>query len=324
MIRILCNIAALIGLACVSSVQVQAQAPAWPAKPIRLVVPYSPGGPTDVIARQIAVRLSTKLGQPVLVENRAGAGGGTGVEGVIRSAPDGYTLALVAPGPVAGMRALTKLPYTQAEIQYLTLVARSPSVVAVNGKLGINSLDDLLKLSRSKPGSLNFASAGSGTTPHIAGELLKQEARLDVVHVPYKGSGPAATALIAGEVQFTVNDLLLLLPHVAGGGVKILAIAGSQRVPQIPEVPTTGELGLPKVVMETHYGVIGPVGMPAAVQKKIRDTVVEIVGTAEMKDILLKNGGVPVVSSAEEYRDLMQSEYEKWRGVAERGNIKVD
>jgi len=302
----------------------QAQTAAWPTRPIRLVVPYAAGGPTDLIGRKVATLMAARLGQPIIIDNKLGAGGTIGVDNVLRSPPDGYTLALVAPGPVAGMFALAKVPYTQADIQYLTLLARNPAVIGVNVKSGIKTLAELVKAARNAPGTLNFSSAGLGTTPHIGSELFKQEAQIDVVHIAYKGTAPATAALLSGEVQFISTDLMALLPYAQSGAIRILAIAGARRVPQLPDVPTTAESGLPGVLMETNYGVLGPRGMPAEVQKKIRDTLDEVVRMPEMTELLAQLGAVPLTSTPDEYRSLMQSEYEKWKSVAARGNIRLD
>ena len=313
---------ALLATALLAATSAFAQA--WPAKPVRLVVPYAAGGPTDVIARKIGAQITARHGQPVVIDNRVGAGGTIGVDAVIKAAPDGYTLALVAPGPVAGMFALTKVGYPQSDIGFISLVARNPAVIGVNAKQGPRTLAELVKAAKDQPGKLNFSSAGNGTTPHIGSELFKQEAGLDVLHVAYKGAAPALTALIAGEVQFTSADLMALLPFAQQGQVRILAVSGSKRAAQIPDVPTTAELGLPGVVMETNYGVIGPRGLPPELQQRIRQVLDEAVHTADVKALLDQLGAVPVVSTSDEYRSLMESEVQKWKAVAAKGNIRID
>jgi tripartite-type tricarboxylate transporter receptor subunit TctC len=318
-VAVLCVVAAASFIA--SS---NAQAQAWPTKPIRLVVPYAAGGPTDAIARLLATKVSANLGQPVLVDNRGGAGGVIGVDAALRSAPDGYTFALTGPGPVAGMPNLSKVPYTLTDVQYLTLVARIPAVIVVRTDSGIATLADLIARAKASPGKLNYGSAGPGTTPHIGLELLKQEAGIDITHVPYKGAAPAVTALLGGEIQVAMLDLLPVLPHVTAGSLKILAIAGSARAPQFPSVPSTKELGLPEVVMDTNYGVIGPLGVPADVQKKFRDAVVAAVQSPEMKEQLLKQGAIAVTSTPQEYRALMQGEFDKWHAVVTKGKITLE
>lgn len=297
---------------------------AWPERPIRLVVPYAAGGPTDVMARKIGAHIAVKTGQPVIIDNKGGGGGTIGVDQVLKAKPDGYTLGLVAPGPVAGMFALSKVVYAQSDIGYISLVARNPAVIAVSAKSGIKTLAELTQSAKEKPGMLNFSSAGPGTTPHIGAELFKQEAQLDVVHIPYKGAAPAVTAVLSGEVQFISTDLMAVLPFAQQGQLRILAVVGTKRSPQIPDVPTTTELGLPKVVMETNYGVVGPKGIPVDLQKRIRSVLDEAVNSPDVKELLNQLGALAVTSSSDEYRALMESEYEKWKRVATKGNIRLD
>jgi len=315
---------ALILCALLTAAAAPAHAQDWPARPIRLVVPYAAGGPTDVIARLIAKKAGAALGQTIVVDNKAGAGGTIGVDATVKAAPDGYTFALAAPGPLAGMPNLMKMPYATTDVQYLTLVARIPSVVVVGKDAGLSTLPDLIKAAKAAPGKLNYSSAGPGTTPHIGAELLRQQAGIEVLHVPYKGAAPAVMAVLSGEVQFAMVDLLPALPHARSGGLKVLAVAGASRAPQLPDVPTTKELGLPKVLMDTHYGVIGPKGVPAAVERKFRDAVVAAVQSPELKAQFLEQGAVAVTSTPQEYRALMQAEFEKWREVVSKGRITLE
>ena len=261
----------------IAALSVTAQAQAWPTKPIRLIVPYAAGGPADVIARVVAKKVGSDVGQTIIVDNKGGAGGTIGVDAALKSAPDGYTFALVAQGPLAGMPNLMKVPYSLGDVQYLTFVARGPAVIVVGKDVAANSLPELVKLAKASPGKLNYGSAGPGTRPHIGAELLKQEAGIEMTHVPYKGAAPVVTALLGGEVQLAVVDLLNVLPHLTTGKLKILAVAGPSRAPQLPNVPTTKEAGLPGVVMDTNYGVIAPPGVPADVQKKFREAIVAAV-----------------------------------------------
>jgi tripartite-type tricarboxylate transporter receptor subunit TctC len=301
-----------------------ASAQAWPTKPIRVVVPYAPGGPADVIARLVAKKAGDTLGQTIIVENKAGAGGTIGVDAALKSAPDGYTFALTAQGPLAGMPNLMKAPYAIADIQYLTLVARGPAVVAVSKKVAADTLPDLVKLAKAEPGKLNYGSAGPGTTPHIAGELLKQEAGIDMTHVPYKGAGPAVTGLLGGEIDVAVVDLLNVLPHVAAGNLKVLAVASPSRAPQLPNVPTTKEAGLPNLVMDTSYGVIAPPGIPADVQAKFRDAIVGAVQSADLKEQMIKQGVVPLTTTAQDYKAAIQAESDKWKRVISTARITLE
>jgi tripartite-type tricarboxylate transporter receptor subunit TctC len=299
-------------------------ADAWPTRPIRLIVPYAAGGPTDVIARLIASKIGPALGQTVVVENKPGAGGTIGVDNMVRSQADGYTIALAAPGPLAGMQTLMKVPYSLDDIQYLTLVARIPAVIAVNGKAKYATLQDLVNDAKERPDQLNYGSAGAGTTPHIGGELFKQEAGIKIVHVAYKGAAPAVTAVLANEVQMTMVDLTPVLAQVASGGLKVLAIAGKNRAPQLPNVPTTAEAGLPGVLMDTNYGIIAPKGTPPEVSKKLRDAIVAALQDADLKDSFSKQGAQALTSTQTEYRDLMTQENLKWQKVVARGHITLE
>src|SRR3954470_20559785 len=221
--RLLCTAFALALTGSFTALPAAAQT--WPARPLKLIVPYAAGGPTDAIARLLATKMQATLGQAVVVDNRAGAGGTIGVDATAKAAPDGYTFALVAPGPLAGMPNLMKAPYALEDIQYLTLVAKIPSVLVVNSKSGIDSLEALVAKAKAEPGKLSYSSAGPGTTPHIGMEIFKDQAGVHILHVPYKGAAPAVTALLAGEVNVTMVDLLPVLPHVTSGALKVLAVA---------------------------------------------------------------------------------------------------
>ncbi len=296
----------------------------WPKQTIKMVVPYAPGGPTDIIARLLSTKVGAELGQSVIVDNKAGAGGTIGVAQVLKSAPDGYTFSLVAPGPISGMPNLTKLSYTPQDILYVTLVAKTSAVIAVQADSGIKTLADLIREAKAKPGKLNYGSAGHGTTTHLGVELLKQESGIDMVHVAYKGAAPALTALLAGEVQMVMLDMLPTLPHVASGKLKVLAIVGESRVPQMPDVPTTKEQGYSRVLMDAYYGIIGPQGLSPAVQNRVRQAFANAINSDEVKAAMAKLGAAGQTSSSEEYKKVMMADYEKWKAVIEKGQIKVN
>jgi tripartite-type tricarboxylate transporter receptor subunit TctC len=300
-----------------------AQAQDWPARPIKLIVPYAAGGPTDAIARLLAIKVGAALRQPVVVDNRAGAGGVIGVDATVKAPPDGYTIALVAPGPLAGMPNLMKAPYTLGDLQYLTLVAKIPSVVVVNKKSGIDSLEALVKKAKAEPGKLSYSSAGPGTTPHIGMEIFDDQAGIDMLHVPYKGAAPAITGLLGGEVQVAMVDLLPVLAHIQSGSLKALAVAATARAPQLPNVPTTAERGLPGVTMETTYGIVAPKGVPADIATKVRDAFVAAVEAPETQQQFLQQGALPVTSTAADYQRLMKAESDKWKNIIVKAKISM-
>jgi tripartite-type tricarboxylate transporter receptor subunit TctC len=322
--RIAALLRTCLGIAALALACAQAHAQAWPTRTVVFVVPYAAGGPADALARMVAKKMSATIGQPVVVENKPGFGGTIGVAATIKAAPDGYTFAVTGPGPLAGMPTLMKMPYSPGDYQHITLVARVPSVIVVNAGSGLDTLADLVARAKARPGALNYGSAGGGTTPHIAVELLKQEAAIDLTHVPYKGAAPAVTALLGGEVQLALVDLTPVLQHANAGRLRILAVAGSERAPQQPSVPTTRELGLPGVAMDTNYGVIAPRGIPAGVQKKAREAFAAALNSPELKEQFLKQGAVAMSSTPQEYANLMASEHEKWKKVVARGKITLD
>ncbi|MFT4267423.1 MAG: tripartite tricarboxylate transporter substrate binding protein, partial [Xenophilus sp.] len=216
----------------------------YPSQPIRIVVPFPPGGPVDALARVVSAKLAPVMGQPVVVDNRAGAGGTLGVDNVARSRPDGYSLVLVGPGPLVVLPAVSKLPYDPLrDLQPITQMVTAPMVVLTSSQSPFNTLGDVVRAARARPGQLNYASSGVGNSNHIASELLKREAGIDLQHVPYKGASPALTALMSGEVEVAVLDMPGLPAQLEGGRLKALAVTGPQRSPALPSVPTTVEAG---------------------------------------------------------------------------------
>lgn len=296
---------------------------AWPAKPIKLIVPYAAGGPVDQIARAIAPRLGQELGQTVFVESKAGAGGSIGLDASIKADPDGYTFGFGVPGAITVLPHLQKLPYQVKDINYVTLVARVPQVIAVGPAVKVQTLKELIALAKQQPGTLNFASAGNVTTPHLGSELLMQEAGIKMVHVPYKGAAPAVTALLGGEVQVFAADLPAILPFLSKG-VKILAVSGPSRVEQLPNVPTTAELGLPNVRVESNYGIIAPTATPPAITQKLHAALVKVMGMPEVRKQLAAMGAIPTTNTPLEYRQLMEQESVKWAAVVKKGNITLE
>ncbi|HEU0203857.1 MAG TPA: tripartite tricarboxylate transporter substrate binding protein, partial [Burkholderiaceae bacterium] len=263
----------------------------WPQKPIRLIVPYPAGGPVDSLGRAIAPALGKELGQSIIIDNKAGASGTIGMASTMKAEPDGYTFGFGVPGAITVLPHLQKLPYSVDEIQYVSLVARVPQVIVASPKASIASLQDLIANAKQQPGKLNYGSAGNATTPHLGAELFAQEAGVKLTHVPYKGAAPVLTALLGGEIEVAALDLSAVLPFVSQG-VKILAVSGPSRMPALPNVATTTELGLPKVQSESSYGIIAATGTPPAIVQKFRDALVKVLNSKDVKDKIAAQGAI--------------------------------
>lgn len=313
------SLAACAGLA---TLPIHAQT-AWPAKPVRLIVPYPPGGPVDQLARAIAPKMGEQLGQAIIIDNKAGAGGSIGLDATIKAEADGYTFGFGVPGAIAVLPHLQKLPYVAENIHYVSLVARVPQVIAVSPQTKANTLAELIALAKKEPGSINYASAGNATTPHLGAELLSQEAGIRMVHIAYKGAAPAITALLGGEVQVLAADLSALLPFLSRG-VRVLAVSGPRRIEALPNVPTTAELGLPAVYVESNYGIIAPTATPAAITQKMREALVAVLNMPAVKAQIAAQGAVATSTTPEEYRKLMQQESVKWAAVVKKGHITLE
>ncbi|MDO8772533.1 MAG: tripartite tricarboxylate transporter substrate binding protein [Burkholderiaceae bacterium] len=296
---------------------------AWPAKPIRLIVPYPAGGPVDQLARAIVQKLGEQLGQSIIIDNKAGASGTIGVDATIKADPDGYTFGFGVPGAITVLPHLQKMPYVVENINYVSLVARVPQVIAVGPQTKVNTLPELIALAKKEPGKLNYGSAGNATTPHLGAELLSQEAGIKMVHVAYKGAAPAVTGLLGNEVQLMAADLPALLQFVSRG-VKILAVSGPRRVDVLPNVPTTTELGLPSVYVESNYGIIAPTATPPAITQKMHDALVVVLNTPSVKAQIAAQGAVATSTTPDEYRKLMQQESVKWAAVIKKGKIVLE
>jgi tripartite-type tricarboxylate transporter receptor subunit TctC len=255
-------IAALVAMACAGTVQEVCAQP-WPNKPIKIVVPFAPGGATDIIGRLVAQKLGDRIGQPVVIENKPGAGTTIGNAAVAKAAPDGYTL-LFAPTPFVITQALYPgLPYDAAkDFAPVALLAVSPFILVVNDALPAKNVGELVALAKAKPGTLTFCSAGSGSVPHLAGELFKLNGRVDIVHVPYKGGGPAITDLIGGQVNMMFVTPIEVMQHVQSGKLRVLATTASRRLPALPNVPTVQESGVPEFDVYAFFGVLAPAGTP--------------------------------------------------------------
>jgi tripartite-type tricarboxylate transporter receptor subunit TctC len=317
---------AVVALLAIAALASPASAQTWPDRPIKLVVAFPAGGPADLFARSIAHVMSGQLGQQVVVETRTGAGGMTGIDSVAKSPPDGYTIALASSSALTIFQFLyAKMPYDwQKDLVPITLVVRVPEVLVVHPSLGVSTLQQFVDKARKEPGKINFASTGTGSITHLAVELLKGETKIDLVHVPYKGAAPAVNDLLGGHVSVLVADVPVLLPHIRSGKIKPLAVTSMKRSDVIPDVPSTAELGHPKINSDNWYGLVAPAGTPEDVLKKLHDAAVKALGTAELKAQYAKLSAVPSPTSPEEFQAYINSEAAKWGSVVKSTGLKLN
>jgi tripartite-type tricarboxylate transporter receptor subunit TctC len=315
-----------LALLLAAALPLAAAAQAYPAKPVRLIVPFPAGGPADIFARFLAQGMSTQLGQPVVIENVGGLGGVVGVDRAAKAVPDGYTLGLNSASSVSiAPFSVAKMPYDpNKDFALITTVVRVPEVIAVNPVLPVNTLAELIAYAKANPGKINYGSAGSGSITHLAGELLKVEAGIDLVHVPYKGAAPAVTDLLSGQVQMGIFDVPVLLSHIRAGKLKALAITSAKRAATLPDVQTTAEAGYPKVLSDNWYGLVGPAGLPPAILKRVRDAAISALNTPELVEQYSKVSGVPMPSSPEEYAVYLVQEQKKWGAVVKAIGFKAE
>jgi tripartite-type tricarboxylate transporter receptor subunit TctC len=303
--------------------------PAWaqetyPSRPVRFILPFPPGGPTDILGRLISERLTAQLGQPVVTENRGGAGGNVGAEAAAKSAPDGYTIVLVAPSLAISPTLYAKLNYDPVkDLAPISLVATVPNVV-VTQTAHAATLRDFIAAAKAKPGGMNFGSGGSGTSNHLAGELFNILTGAKLTHVPYKGVNLAMQDVIAGRIDFVVIGVPAAAPHVKSGKLRALAVIAPQRLPALPEVPTVAEAGLPGFEVTTWYGVLAPAGTPRLIIARLNAELVKAMHSPEMKERLAGIGTDPVTSTPEEFAAYIQAEIGKWGDVIRRANLRAD
>jgi len=297
----------------------------FPSRPVKILVPYAAGGAVDVLARTLAQSLSKSWGQQPVIENRAGAGGIVASQTLVQSPADGYTLILVASGHPLNQFIYPKLPYdTFKDFTAITEVASSPLAIVVKKDSGLASLKDMIALAKQKPDELSYGMAGNGTSAHLAGELLKYMAQIKVVPVPYKGGAPALMAVIAGEVPISINPLPELLGQLDGGAVRALAVTTAQRAPQLPDVPTAAESGVPGYDASVWWGLLAPAGLSAEITEKLYRDVASALHDPVVLAALEKMGATPIGSSPKEFDALIRSEAAKWEPVLKEAHIKVE
>jgi len=303
-----------------------AAAQAYPAKPVRLIVPSGPGGPPDIRARWLAEKLSPALGQPVIVDNKSGAGGIIGTEAGARSAPDGYTILLTHQGTVAIN------PHIYARLGYDPLKAFAPVsrlvvsalLLAVHPDAPVKSVGELLQLAKQSPGKLTYGSPGTGTPPHLAAELFKRMAGIDTLHVPYKSPAPALFDLMGGRLSYTFDSLAIQMPQVKAGKIRALGVTSGQRLASLPEIPTVAEAGLPGFEYWSWMGICAPAGTPRPIVARLNQEIVHILGTQQAKDWFAAEGGEPKGETPEEFAAFILAEHARWGKVIREAGIKAD
>ena len=299
-----------------------ASAQDFPNKPIKLIVPFPPGGPNDIIARVVGQRMSELIKQPVVIDNRGGQGGVLGTDAVAKAAPDGYTIGIVSASSLVINPTMEKVPYDVArDFAPVTLVTTVPEMLVVASNVAARDMGELVALARSQPGKLNFASAGVGGLPHLAGELLKLTARIDIVHVPYRGAAPAINDLLGQQVQMAFLDLPVILPHIKSGMLRPIALGAPKRAPTSPEVPTTAEVGMPDLLIENWYGMIAPAGTPANIVNLLNRVTNEAMGDPQVAQKLADQGLTVAGDTPEHFRDYIGAESKKWAKVIKDAGI---
>ncbi len=301
-----------------------AAAQSYPSKPVRLIVPFPPGGSNDVVGRMIAAQLSTRLDKPVIVENQGGAGGLIGTEMAARAQPDGYTLLLISVA-YAFIPAIYKLPYDPATaFTPVAILGAGPVVIAVTSKLPVGSLKELIALAKEKPGELNYATAGVGSFQHLASELFKQQAGVDIVHIPFKGGGPAMMDVIAGNTQITIGSLIQTLPQIKAGKLKALGVGSANRIAALPDLPTISEAGVPGYEVTNWWGIVAPAGTPRSVIDRLHKDLTVVVASPETKERFEAEGSEPLSMSPDEFGRFIAAETVKWARVVKDAGIRAE
>ena len=302
-----------------------ASAQAYPSKPIKFVVGFAPGGATDVVGRLMAKKIGDALGQPIIIENKAGGSSNIGAEAVFRAAPDGYTFYVSAITSAINVSLFPKLPFDFAkDFEPVALFANVPNILVVHPSVPAKTVKELIDLARAQPGKLSYASSGSGTSIHLCGELFKMLAKVDMVHIPYKGSAPAMTDMIGGQVQVMFDNMPSALPHVKAGKLRALAVTSAQRSPSAPDVITMGEAGVPGFDVQSWFGLVAPKGTPKDIIARVNAEAVNALATAEIKERFLDLGAVPAPMSPEAFGDFIRAEIIRWSEVVKASGAKVE
>ena len=307
---------------CVLLTPALAAAQSFPDHTIRLIVPFPPGGPNDIIARVVSQKMQAILKQTIVIDNRGGQGGVLGTDLVAKAKPDGYTIAIASAGALAISPSMEKVAYdTLKDLAPVTLVAKVPEMLVVAENVPAKNMAELVALAKKQPGKLNFASSGPGSLPHLAGELFKLTAKIDIVHVPYRGAAPAVNDLLGGQVQMVFLDLPVLLPQVKAGKLRPIAVGAEKRVPTAPDVPTTAEAGMPSLLTENWYGMVAPAGTPKDVVAALNKAAVEAMKDPDVVSKLSSQGAMLIGDTPDEFRAFIASETAKWAKVIKDAGV---
>ena len=297
----------------------------YPERPIRLIVSFAAGGPTDIFARLVAVRLEKELGQPIIVENKPGGGSNIGSEFVARAKPDGYTLLLGTIANTTNMALYKNLGYdTERDFVHITQIMSSPSILVVNNNIPAKNLAELIAYVQANPGKLSYASSGAGGLQHHAGELLKLRANLDMLHIPYKGAAPALTDVVGGNVAMGFKTASGVMPTILNGRVRAIAVAGRQRLAQLPDLPTMIEAGMPDFEADSWNGLFAPAGTPPEIIAKLAKATIAILKSAEIAEKFATISATPVGSTPEQFKQYVHEEVMKWGQVAKQAGVKIE
>ena len=320
--RIYCSLA--VGLR-VIILCADASAQSYPVRPIRLIVPYAPGGGVDIVARALAQELTKRLGQQIIVDNRTGAGGNIGSDVVAKATPDGYTLLIASPANAVNPSLYAKMPFNPArDLTPVALIATVPAILLASPSLPVKSIKELVALAKAKLGALNFGSGGSGTTEHLAGEMLNSQAGISIQHIPYKGGAAVLPDLISGQVSLFFVNQLFALPYVKAGTVKALGVASDERSAALPDVPTFAESGFADFRVSVWYGVMAPAGTPKEIVSKLNREIVAALGSTEMKERLTAMSAKPLPGTPEAFGKFFAGEMTRWAGVVKTSGAKAD
>jgi Uncharacterized protein conserved in bacteria len=317
---------ALAAALAAAALSTAAAAQEWPSGPVHIVVPFGPGSTPDIVARIVADKLSVRIGKPVIVDNRPGAGGNIGTDAVAKAAPDGQTIGLSIAGPLAVNALLYKsLPYDPArDLAPVTIAATQPSVLVAAPRLGVSSTSELLALLKANPGKYNYSSMGGGSISHLAMEALSARSGTEIVHVPYSGSAPAVLALLSGEVDLACLPAAAVMPQIKAGKLKALAVATEKRSAALPDIPTLREAGIENVFADAWMGFVVPARTPPAVEKRLQEEIVQVLDDAQVREKLKAQYMDVVADTPAQFRAVMKADVERWRPIIEKNRIRLD